>query len=256
MLSAPRQLPLPFAHRPDYAAAFLPAPSNAAARAWLARPAETWPNRRLALWGAPGAGKSHLLHRWTTAHGATLLHGPALAGLAAEPAAAIALDDADMLGEERALLHLLNAAAEAGLPVLLAAPEPPSRWGVALPDLASRLRATTAVAIGPAEDALLAALLTHLLADRRLAVPAPVQAYLLARLPRSPAALREAAARLDRLALAAGRGISLPLAARVIADMAALERAASALGDEFSVAGEWIGSLPAIGGSPSADRLL
>ncbi|MDE2517382.1 MAG: hypothetical protein KGL12_15245 [Rhodospirillales bacterium] len=237
MLAAPRQLPLPFAHRPDYAAAFLPAPSNAAARAWLARPPGEWPGRRLALYGAAGAGKSHLLHRWATRHGARVLHGSMLAGLPAEPGQALAIDDADALGEERALLHLLNAAAEARWPVLLAAAEPPSRWTVRLPDLASRLRAIAAIAIAPAEDDLLAALLSHLLAARRLAVPPPLQAYLLARLPRSPAALREAAARLDRLALAAGRGVSARLAALVVAEMAAKERGGG-FDDEFSVAEE------------------
>ena len=71
--------------------------------------------------------------------------------------------------DETALLHLLNAAGEAGLPILLAAPAPPSRWPVRLPDLASRLRAITAVEIGPPEDALLRTLLARLLAERQLA---------------------------------------------------------------------------------------
>ena len=53
--------------------------------------------------------------------------------------------DADAGADEATLLHLLNATAEARLPVLLAARTPPARWPVRLPDLASRLRAITAV---------------------------------------------------------------------------------------------------------------
>ena len=61
----------------------------------------------------------------------------------------LAIDDADT-APELALLHLLNAAAEAGFPVLLTGRSPPARWHIALPDLASRLRAATAVEIARA----------------------------------------------------------------------------------------------------------
>ena len=135
------------------------------------------------------------------------------------PAGGVALDDADAMAEEPALLHLLNAAREAGLPVLLAARTPPARWPVRLPDLASRLRAVTAVEILPPEESLLRALLLRLLADRQLAVRPDLQDWLLLRLPRSPAALREAVARLDRAALAAGGAVTRPIAAGVVAAM-------------------------------------
>ena len=115
----------------------------------------------------------------------------------------MAVDDADA-APERPLLHLLNAAGEAGLPVLLAGRAAPARWHAALPDLASRLRAITAVRIGPAEDELLRSLLARLLAERQLAVAEPLQDWLRLRLPRSQGAIREAVARLDRAALAAG----------------------------------------------------
>ena len=66
------------------------------------------------------------------------------------PTTALAIDDADAVPEATVLLHTLNAAAEARLPVLLAARTAPARWPVSLPDLASRLRATTAVALAAA----------------------------------------------------------------------------------------------------------
>jgi chromosomal replication initiation ATPase DnaA len=213
-----RQLALPFGFTAHYdAASFLEDDSNAAARAWLDAP---WPEGRLALWGGGGSGKTHLLHVWTARTGAIFMPGPGLRtsmlqGLLETPAAGgLAVDDADHAPEEP-LLQLLNAAREAGRPVLLAAREAPSRWHTALPDLASRLRATAAVALDAPDDAMLRALLARLLAER-LAVPQAIQDWMLLRLPRHPAALREAAARLDRAALAAGGGVTRVLAEAVV----------------------------------------
>jgi chromosomal replication initiation ATPase DnaA len=229
---ATEQLPLPFQHRPAYAAAdFLQAASNEAALAWLERTAD-WPDRRLALWGEPGCGKTHLLRLWAGRRGAPLLEAPALQGLPTLPAASgVALDDADTMAQEPALLHLLNAACEARLPVLLAARSPPARWAVRLPDLASRLRAVTSVEILPPEDSLLRALLLRLLADRQLKVRPDLQDWLLLRLPRSPAALRNVVAQLDRAALAAGGAVTRPIAAAVLATMGDDEAADQATAD-------------------------
>ena len=77
------------------------------------------------------------------------------------------MDDADIVPEPTALLHLLNAAAEAGQPVLLTARLPPGRQRQKLPDLGSRLRASLAVEINPPDDALLGALLLPRLAAAR-----------------------------------------------------------------------------------------
>jgi len=241
----PRQLALPFPFAPHYRAEeFMEAASNAEALRWLCHTA-AWPGARLALWGPAGCGKTHLLHIWAARHRAELLAGPLLA--AAPPAAAVAVDDADT-APERPLLHLLNAAAEAGLPVLLAGRAAPARWHVALPDLASRLRAATAVQIGPAEDDLLRSLLARLLADRQLAVPEPLQDWLRLRLPRSQGAIREAVARLDRAALAGGGRITRALAQAVVAGFQREMSAGLPEDDVFANAG-------AIA-SPEAARLL
>ena len=210
-----RQLALPFAHEAHFDD-FLAGEANAAALAWVAR--GDWPSRRLALWGGAGSGKTHLLHLWARREGAVLLDGASVRGpfeALALGAGGLAVDDAELAGEET-LLHLLNAAAEAGRPVLLAARPAPARWGTALADLRSRLRAASAVELGAPDDALLRALLARLLAERQLAVGEGVQDWLLARLPRTGAALREAAARLDRASLAEGRRVTRALAARVL----------------------------------------
>ncbi len=212
------QLALPFPYPEDYdPAAFLTGASNQAALAWIDHP-ETWPNHRLALHGEAGSGKTHLLHLFADRWHAILVAGASLTEPPASPIQTpLAIDDADLAAP--ALLHWLNAAAEAHQPVLIAARTPPSRWPVALPDLGSRLRATTAVAIAPADDALLRALFTRLISERQLRVDDSVRAYLLARLPRNCAALREAAARLDRLSLATGRRVTRPLAAALLGEI-------------------------------------
>jgi len=200
-----RQLPLMIPGRPTYdEASFLADASNEAARTWLDR-TEIWPDRRLALWGESGRGKTHLLRIWAVRHGAEVLEGRALAGFPgiASPAGA-AVDDADQ-ADEAALLHLLNTARDLARPVLLAARMPPARWDVALRDLASRLRAITAVEVeGPADD-LLRRLLLRWLTERGLVADASLHDRLLLRLPRSPEQVLRAVERLDHAATASRR---------------------------------------------------
>ncbi len=212
-----RQLPLPFQQSPRYDPRdFIPAKSNQDALAWLST---TWPDRRLALFGPGGCGKSHLLTMWAKRTAAIWLTGPTLNDLADLPLqGAVALDDADTILDEQLLLHLLNTARDRALLVLLSSRTAPSRWPIRLPDLSSRLRAITAVEIRPPDDNLLAALLVHQLAERQLTVPSAVQSWLLLRVPRSPSVLREVVARLDRASLASGASITRQFAAQVLAD--------------------------------------
>jgi chromosomal replication initiation ATPase DnaA len=211
----PQQLPLPFQHQPRYHARdFIPAFSNREALAWLDA---DWPEQRLVLFGPEGCGKSHVLHIWAARANAALLSGATLTDLDSLPQhGALALDDADSVGDETLLFHLLNTARDRGLRLLLASRSAPSRWPVRLPDLSSRLRAMTAVQIGPPGDELLGALLKRLVADRQLAMTQAAQDWVLHHLPRSPAAIREAVARLDRESLASGVAITRSLAVTVL----------------------------------------
>jgi chromosomal replication initiation ATPase DnaA len=216
-MAGPRQLLLPFPEEPRYEADdFIPATSNAAALAWLERPAE-WPERRLAIWGQEGCGKTHLMRIWAGRTGAAIYPGPGLRGLPGSlPAGGIGIDDADAVPDETTLFHWLNAARDALVPVLITTRVPPAHLPVRLPDLASRLRAFTAVGIDPPEDALLRALLAHLLSDRQWRLDAQFQDWLLPQLPRTPAALREVVAYLDRLLLASGARITHKLVAELL----------------------------------------
>jgi DnaA regulatory inactivator Hda len=225
MSGPPPQLPLHLGHRPAMGAGdFLVAPSNEAAVAWLDR----WPNwsaPALVIWGPTGCGKTHLAQVWRARTQAPRvipadLDVPTLPDLLSH-ARAVVIDDADTAAgdpkTERALFHLYNLARETGGHLLLTAATAPAQWSIALPDLRSRLLAAPAVAVGPPDDALLAAILVKLFADRQVRVGADVVEFLVTHIERSFDAARRLVADLDAAALAARRRITVPLARSVLA---------------------------------------
>ena len=219
------QLALDLGHRPALGRDdFLVAACNRDAVAWLDRWPD-WPAGGLAIVGPAGCGKSHLAAVWRAASGAPLLTPAALDG--AEPAAllggaaACVIDDADRdiagTTRERPLLHLYNHLRELRGQLLLTGRTPPARWPIALPDLASRLAALPAVGVGMPDEALIAAVLVKLFADRQLRVGQDVIMFLVPRLERSFEAARQIVAAIDRAALAGGRPITIPLVRDVLA---------------------------------------
>ncbi|WP_415542849.1 DnaA ATPase domain-containing protein [Gluconobacter potus] len=200
---------------------FINGPSNAAARAWLAR--NQWPDGRLWLWGPSGTGKTHLLTAWAHEHDATVLDArlfsTSSAGGRIRVQGNLAIDNADSPGDEATMLHLLNDAFSQGDRVLMAGRLPPSRSHFMLPDLASRLRATATTATGEPEDDLRATLLLSLLADRQLVVSQTVTEWLWRHLPRTGNALVSAVERLDEAALARKQPITRALALEMLPDL-------------------------------------
>ncbi|GAB4285066.1 MAG: DnaA/Hda family protein [Roseovarius sp.] len=200
---------------------FFVSEANAQALAMIENWAQ-WPQRKLVLAGPPGSGKTHLAHVWATLSGARIiaahrLTGADIPGLASGP---LALEDCaalagDPAGEE-ALFHLHNLALAEGHPLLLTAREPPNRWPLTLPDLASRMQATAVARIAAPDDALLAAVLRKLFADRQLAPGPGTVPYLARRIERSFAAARDVVARLDAAALERRRPITRALAREVL----------------------------------------
>ncbi|PIE06653.1 MAG: chromosomal replication initiator DnaA [Rhodobacterales bacterium] len=181
-----------------------------------------WPGRKLLLVGPEGAGKSHLVQVWAGLAGAEVVEARRLdgTGLAALEGHNIALEGADTLAgdptREQAAFHLHNLVLAAGGHLLLTARDAPGRWGLTLPDLESRMSGTRLVRIDPPDDALLAAVIVKLFADRQIGVSPRVVSYLTRRLDRSLAAAGEAVARLDAAALAEGSKVSVELAGRVL----------------------------------------
>lgn len=214
--------------RPFSAERFIAGSSNAAVRAWLARP--RWPESRLWVWGPSGTGKSHLLHVWAHQNRAVHFEAAALAcdsdgallveGQMLKPGTTpFVIDHLEGLTSEVALLHLLNRAHAVGRRVLMAARHPPARKDFHLPDLASRLRATVTAGLEEPEDELRATLLLSLLAERQLVVPQSVTDWLWRRLPRTGDALVQAVQRLDEAAMERGSAISRSLATDVLCDL-------------------------------------
>jgi chromosomal replication initiation ATPase DnaA len=202
---------------------FLPAAANEAALAFVdAWPA--WPGPALVVHGPEGSGKSHLAAIWQTRAAPLVLPPAALAQSPARAllgqAQAVLLEDLDRAlaaGDlDDALFSLWTALAERGGHLLLTARLPPARWCVRLPDLASRLRGATAVAVAAPDEDLLAGLLLKLLNDRQVRIAPEVVRYLLPRIERSFAAVHGLAAALDRAALAEHREITVPLAKAVL----------------------------------------
>ncbi|MDD2877991.1 MAG: DNA replication protein [Acidiphilium sp.] len=215
-----RQLALPFDEPDQFAAAdFIEAASNSAARAALAAP-DTWVNARLILWGDAGCGKTHLARIWAGTQGAEIVAASRLRAPVSPQATALLIEDIDIMVAPVALLATLERASAARCRVLLTSRSPPARLAIELADLASRLRASLTIQIEPAEPALLDALLMRLASARQLTLTAPLRQFLLSRLPRRPAVLREAIARLDRYAMALGTAPSRRIAERLLGELA------------------------------------
>jgi chromosomal replication initiation ATPase DnaA len=180
-----------------------------------------WRNHVQLLIGPEASGKTHLARVWQALSGADALTPEALAGTTLDAlgeGTALVVEDADRVRyDEKALFHLLNLAREKELYVLITAETAPSRWGVALPDLKSRLNALPTVEIGAPDEALLRTVMLKHFADRRLAIDPKVLTYLALHVDRSLAAAAAAVASVDRLALASGRKISRQLVTEALA---------------------------------------
>ena len=219
-----RQLGLALAPPPAMGRAdFLPAAPNALALAAIDAPGGL-PGGRLVLTGPEAAGKSHLASIWAAEHGALWLDPTRLAEdlpalLEPDAPGVMALDGADRVAgtaQEEALFHLLNHLAARQGQLLLTARHPVAAWGLALPDLASRLMAAAQVALGPPDDALMAALLVKLFADRQIPAGPELVAYLTRRIDRSFAAAHRVVAQLDAEALRLRRPVTRALAQELL----------------------------------------
>ena len=217
------QLPLDLARRPALGRAdFVVTQANATALALIEAP--RWPGGRLALTGPPACGKTHLVHVWAAATDAVVVQAADLtrydiATLAG--ATRVAVEDvpgiAGQRGAEAALFHLYNRLSSMGGQLLVTGGDAPARWGIALPDLASRLSAMTVATIQAPDDALLGALLEKQLNDQKLSADLSPLVYLVNRMPRTAEAARDIAVELNRLSYARRRAVSRDMAREALA---------------------------------------
>ncbi len=220
MISPPRQLTLDWPHQPSFAREdFLLAPSNRDAL----RAIDQWPDwagRMLLLVGPEGAGKSHLATVWAGAAGAVTLRAETLSEATLEAgarASALLIEDADRVGPaETDLFHLVNAALQNDVWLLLTARAAPDAWGLKTPDLISRLRLAPVVRLAAPDLELTEAVLFKLFSDRQLQVEPHVVAYIALRIERSLGAARRLVAELDHEALATGRRVTRAMAGALL----------------------------------------
>lgn len=192
---------------------FFVSAANAQAFAMVTTP-DSWPEGKLAVIGPAHCGKTHLARVFAQASGATIISAAEIGpGLVPPAAAHVIIEDMDRLRPEaeEALFHLHNHLRGRGR-LLLTSNRAPSRWPITLPDLASRMQATTVVEVADPDDRLLAAVIMKHFQDRQIAPPPGLPGYLAARIERSFAAAADIVARLDAAALAEGRKINEHLA--------------------------------------------
>ena len=186
-----------------------------------------WPGAKMLMVGPEGAGKTHLAHIWAEMAGAVMIAAKDLAVADMRQLAAVGavcVEDAEAvagnLAAETALFHLHNLLAPAGC-LLITAATPPRDWGLVLPDLQSRLQAASLIVLAAPDDAVMAAVLVKLFADRQIAVQPNLILYLVSRIERSIGTARRLVARLDAAALTMGRPVTRALAAEVLDNGAA-----------------------------------
>lgn len=185
----------------------------------------------LLLVGASGTGKTHLLvgtatlardrgrpaaylalSRWSD------FDADALDALAAQDL--VAIDEIDAVAGRRdaeiALFDLYNRCRDRGATVLMAGRETPDRLPLALPDLRSRLNASTLLALAPLDEPARRELLRRRALARGFEIDEPVIDFLFRRYRRDLPALMALIERLDRESLARQRRVTLPLVRAVI----------------------------------------
>lgn len=184
-----------------------------------------WPQPTALIVGSPSAGKSHLAAVWQSRSGAAALAAREISdatvtAFRAAPRGALVVEDIDRgIADERVLFHLINHARESRGHLLLTSRTPPGEIQISLPDLRSRLRALAPVTIEQPDEAVLAALIVKLFADRQLEVEPTVVSYMLRHMERSFEAAVNAVAVIDRLALARQRRVTRPLVAAALSGL-------------------------------------
>lgn len=174
-----------------------------------------WPNGKLALVGPEGSGKTHLVHVFAALSSAVVLGAEdLLAGALPLDAPALVLEDFEKAAgnaeAEEAAFHLHNALAARGAPFMVTGRVPPSRWAIALPDLASRLGSAAVARIEAPDDALMIELMRKLFRDRQVSVPQDVLEFLCSWTERSFASAEACVALIDAAALREKRDITRP----------------------------------------------
>ena len=183
------------------------------------------------LWGAPSAGKSHLLQALcleAQSNGISCLYlaGRELLKLHPDVLAEtvdwelLCLDDVDRLlgtaGWEEALFHLYNRQRDSGASLVVTAQLPPSQLPPMLADLQSRFTAMERYQVHSLTDEDKCQVLCQAAHLRGFALADEVAAFILQRSSRDMLSLQQVLQRLDHQSLAEQRLITLPFVKKVM----------------------------------------
>lgn len=169
---------------------------NSDALRFLSEPA-TWPVSCAVLVGPPQSGRSLIGRVFARNSGGRVIDGPHSV-------------------PEEDLFHAWNAAQAGKRPLLLIADSSPAEWGVALPDLVSRLAVVPVLHIVDPDDGYARDYIEVHFAQRGMAVGAEVADFIVRRMHRSHATLGRIVDALDAASLAQGRRIGKRLAGEVL----------------------------------------
>jgi len=183
---------------PPSADAFLVTPSNARAVHLLEHRA-AWPVMTALLVGPRRSGRTLLARVFAAKSGGDII------------------DDADR-ADEAVLFHAWNRAQTERRPLVMVAERAPPGWAIALPDLRSRIAASTLAEIGPPDDLLVRALFQAQFERRGLDIRPDLIDWLAARIERSHLAVMRAVDVLDQEAMERRRRLSIPLARHALTD--------------------------------------
>jgi chromosomal replication initiation ATPase DnaA len=203
---AVKQIPLSFPVYDSYDVNdFLPLACNQEALSWVQRFPQ-WPYPALIIYGEKGCGKTHILHILKTITGNNCM----------------IIDDAqNIFGNTEAeenVFHQFNIAKENGTFLCLAMEKSAIQQNIKLPDLASRLRAAPHVQIQSPDEIALQAVLVKLFHDRQLNIEPDVISYILPRIERTFAAVRDLVKKIDENAMAEKRSVTVPLVREILTE--------------------------------------
>jgi len=133
-------------------------------------------------------------------------------------------DDAER-HEEEALFHAWNQAQETGKPLVIVVDDSEG-WAIKLPDLKTRLAVTPVARIHQPDDALFAALIELLFADRGLHIPGEALRFITGRVHRDYLNAERIVEAIDRFAIAEHARVTLPTVQRALMDAGLIDRAA------------------------------
>ena len=180
--------------------------------------------------GPIGAGKTHLSEVWRTSSNAVRADagglGEDMAARMLEAGAAIIEDMPGDPGalDEGTLFHILNAAVQNRIRLLMTSRTAPPAWGLVTEDVKTRLRLATVVTIDLPDDALFSALIMKLMADRQMTVAANALRYAVPRLERSFEAAENFVEAVERVSVEKRKTVTLGIVREVIAGQGGEER--------------------------------